>query len=209
MMNRIVFLAFLALGSAGCSSVSSLQSGALNVLETNLPEDMVTYHRVSPGTVRYNTTFGIHRNVSKFKSETVQIINFNGMSLKTASGRGAFVQFLGFLGNSIASTLLVVPLEAALVQSDVFSGDRPFLFSATLGTLIGGIANEAAWKGYHRNNAIGHANSLMLQEGKGMDYFANPRYRIEETPKAFGFGMKYTIDLDAIGIKVSDDLFVK
>ena len=209
MMNKIVFVSVLAACCMGCTSVSSVQSGSLNVIQTELPEDMVEYRRVSSGTVRYNTTFGMHKNVSRYKSETVQIINFNGMSLKTTSGRGAFWQFLGFLGNSVASTLLLSPVESALVQADVLSGDRPVLFSATFGTLIGGMANEATWRGYHRNNAIGYANSLMIKEGKEMDYFANPSYTIYETPKAFGFGMKYAIDADAIGVRVSEGLFVK
>ena len=54
---------------------------------------MVEYRRVSSGTVRYNTTFGMHKNVSRYKSETVQIINFNGMSLTMNRWSGRILSF--------------------------------------------------------------------------------------------------------------------
>lgn len=192
-MKHLLFLSIVVILLSGCSSLESIHSGALNVMQTEFPDDKVSYKRISSDEINYRTIFGMNTYALNNKTETVNIFNFNGETIQTGSS-GSFGAQLGTFLLNVA----VASFASANLGADVFA--IPF------GLVGGAIINQALWEKHHYKNAIGISNKVMIDTDPKIDFYVNPSYSIRT--QSGMFGSNYSVTANSIGVKLHDDLFV-
>ena len=194
-MKHLLFLSVVVILLSGCSSLESIHSGALNVMQTEFPDDKVSYKRISSDEINYRSILGMNTYALYNKTETVNIFNFNGETIQTGTSGSFGAQLSSFLANASAITFLSV---------DVLGNDG--LVSVLIGVLAGGVINNFLWGGHHYKNAIGISNKVMIDTDPKIDFYVNPSYIIRT--QSGMFGSNYSVTANSIGVKLHDDLFV-
>jgi hypothetical protein len=194
-MKTVYYLLFIIniLILSGCSSLETIHSGALNVMQTEFPDDKVSYKRISSDEINYRSFCGMNAYSINNKVETVNIFNFNGETIQTGTSGSFGAQLLSFLFNAALTGI-----------ASNFITDQP-ITSVLFGLIGGGIINQTLWEKYHYKNAIGISNKVMIDTDPKIDFYVNPSYSIRTQSGLFN--SKHSVTANSIGVKLQDDLF--
>ena len=194
-MRSALFVVLTAFILIGCRSNVNVRSGAVNVIETQIPEEHLLYTEISEMGIKYSSFFGVQNGNQKSKvTESSSILNFNGQNISTGSSNLKPLQIFTFLLNVGAIALPIIAED-----------DDQTLLALGLGIIAGGMINESLWSGFNKKNAIGIANNALISNNRNIDFYFNPNYNINSEKRLFK--SNYIIDVNAIGVGIKKDLF--